>query len=106
MESEIVESVHHAIVPAECVDEYYPSEKRNEVQCFPTTVENRFRTDLPSLSFGSSATVVFNPMEGLQDIILTATLPAPSGTLYTDWALPRGWLSQMIRSVGIRIGGL
>ena len=105
MESEIVESVHHAVVPAECVDLYYPSEKRNEMQCFPTTVENRFRTDIPSTNFGSSSTVVFNPTEGLQDIILTLTLPAPTGSMYTNWALPRGWGSQFIRSLGIRIGG-
>lgn len=105
MENEIVESVHHAIVPAECVDEYYPSERRNEMQCFPTTVESRFRTDLPSLGFGSSTTVTFNPMEGLQDIVLTAVLPAPVGSLYTNWALGKGWLSRAIRQVGLRIGG-
>jgi hypothetical protein len=106
MESEIVESVHHAVVPAECVDEYYPSEKTNKIVCFPSTVENRFRTDLPALNFGSTSTVVFNPTEGLQDIILTATLPAPTdANSYLNWALPRGWLSQFIRSVGIRIGG-
>jgi len=105
MESEIVESVHHAIIPAECRDEYYPSEKTNSVQCFPSTVESRFRVDLPALNFGSSSTIVFNPGEGLQDIVLTAVLPAPTGSLYTNWALPRGWLSQLIRQVGIRIGG-
>lgn len=105
MESEIVESVHHAIVPALCIDEYYPSERRNEMQCFPTTVESRFRTDLPSLSFGSSSTVIFNPAGGLQDIVLTAVLPAPTGSLYTNWALAKGWLQRAIRQVGLRIGG-
>jgi hypothetical protein len=45
-------------------------------------------------------------MEGLQDIVLTATLPAPAGAVtYANWALPRGYLSQFIRSIGIRIGG-
>jgi hypothetical protein len=105
MESEIVESVHHAIVPAECIDQYYPSERRNEMQCFPTTVESRFRTDLPSLNFGSSSTVVFNPAEGLQDIVLTAVLPAPTGSLYTNWALAKCWLARSIRQIGLRIGG-
>ena len=105
MESEIVESVQHAITPAKCVDQYYPGSHNTSIQCFPTTVENRFRADLPSLSFGATNTVTFNPTEGLGDIVLTATLPAPSGSLYTNWALPRGWLSQMISQVGIRIGG-
>ena len=105
MESEIVESVHHAIIPAECIDQYYPSERRNELQCFPSTVESRFRTDLPSLTFGSSATVVFNPAEGLQDIVLTAVLPAPTGSLYTNWALGKNWLARSIRQIGLRIGG-
>jgi hypothetical protein len=105
MESEIVESVHHAVVPAECIDEYYASERRNEMQCFPSTVESRFRTDLPSLSFGSSSTVIFNPAGGLQDIVLTAVLPAPTGTVYTNWRLGKGWLSRAIRQIGLRIGG-
>lgn len=107
MDSEIVESVHHAIVPAECVDEMYPSERRNEMQCFPSTVESRFRTDLPSLNFGSSVTVNFNPSDGLQDIVLTAVLPAPvvGGADYANWALGKGWLARAIRQIGLRIAG-
>ena len=105
MRDDMTESVFHSITPAVCIDEYYPSAHRNELQCFPSTVESRFRTDLPSLGFGSSATVVFNPSEGLQDIILTVVLPPPTGSLYTNWALGKNWLARAIRQVGLRIGG-
>jgi hypothetical protein len=107
MESEIVESVQHAITPAECVDLYYPGKENTDIQCFPTTVENRFRTDLPSLNFGATNTLIFNPTEGLGDIALTLVLPAPvvGGADYDGWALSRGWGSQFINQVGIRIGG-
>ena len=105
MNAEISESVQHSITPGKQEDLFYPGASNTEVQAFPTTVENRFFTSLPSLNFGSSSTLTFNPSEGLGDIILTCTLPAPSGSLYTNWKLPRGWLSQFIESVGIRIGG-
>lgn len=105
MNAEISESMQHSITPGKEVDMYYPGESTNEVQAFPTTVENRFFTSLPSLNFGSSNTLVFNPSEGTGDMVLTATIPAPVGSLYTNWALPRGWLYQFIDNIGIRIGG-
>lgn len=107
MQAEISESVQHAINPGPCHDLYYPGESNLDVQCFPTTVENRFVQDLPSLNFGASSTVIFNPSEGLGDIVLTATLPAkptPSSSLYNNWGLPQGWLSQFVDTIGIRIG--
>ena len=105
MQSEIVESVQHSITPGVCTDMYYPGTENSDLQCFPTTVENRFYVDLPSLQQGSTSTITFNPSEGLSDIVLTATLPAPSGTTYTNWRLPRGWLHALIDQVGLRIGG-
>jgi hypothetical protein len=105
MQAEIVESVQHSVTPGSCRDIYYPGESNSDLQCFPTTVENRFYVDLPSLDSGSTSTIIFNPDQGLSDIVLTATLPAPSGSVYTNWALPRGWLPAMISQVGLRVGG-
>lgn len=105
MQNEIVESVQHSITPAEPASLYYPGETNTKAQCAPTTVENRFYVDLPSLTSGSTSTVIFNPDQGLSDIVLTATLPAPTGTLYTNWALPKNWLGAMISQIGLRIAG-
>lgn len=105
MNNEIVESVQHAVTPGECSDMYYPGKENSSLQCFPSTVENRFYVDLPSKSSGSSSTVLFNPDSGVSDIVLTATLPAPSGTTYTNWSLPRNWLAAMVKQVSLRIGG-
>lgn len=105
MQNEIAESTQHSITPAEPASLYYPGETNTKAQCAATTVENRFYVDLPSLSSGSTSTIIFNPDQGLSDIVLTATLPAPVGTLYTDWALPRNWLGSMIAQIGLRVGG-
>ena len=105
MQSEIVESVQHSVTPGSCTDMYYPGKENSDLQCFPTTVENRFYVDLPSLQQGSTSTITFNPDQGLSDIVLTATLPAPTGTVYQNWRLPRGWLAAMISQIGLRIGG-
>ena len=105
MNNEIVESVQHSITPGEPASLYYPGEVNTKVQCAPTTVENRFYVDLPSKSSGSTSTIIFNPDEGVSDIVLTATLPAPVGSLYTNWALPRNWLGAMISQIGLRIAG-
>jgi len=105
MQAEIVESVFHSITPADCQDMAYPGKTNTESQCFSTTVENRFTSGLSSLNFGSSSTLTFNPSELLGDIVLTVTLPPPSGTRYDNWALPRGWGSQFLQQLGVRIGG-
>jgi hypothetical protein len=106
--AEISESVQHAITPAECKDVYYSGEGNTELQCFPTLVDNRYYFSLPSLSQNSTNTIIFNPDQGLSDIVLTARLPAatPSGPgSYTGYALPRGWLAAMIQQVAVRVGG-
>jgi hypothetical protein len=105
MNSEIVESIQHAVTPGECEDMYYPGKGNSELQCFPSTVENRFYSGLPALTGGSTSTIIFNPDQGLSDIVLTASLPAQAGSLYDNWALPRGWLYSLVDTIAVRIGG-
>lgn len=100
MNQEIVDSVQQAITPAECADLYYPGEENTQIQCYASTVENRYIVSLPSVALGASSTVTFNPADGLGDIVLTMRLPAPTGSLYTNWRLSRGWGSQLIRQIG------
>jgi hypothetical protein len=104
--AEIAESVTHAITPAKCDDEYYSGESNTELQCFPTLQDNRFYVTLQSFNQGSTSTVIFNPDEGLSDIVLTLQLPAPSGAAtYAGWAFPNQWGASMVAQVALRIGG-
>lgn len=106
MNQEISEAIQHSIIPGDCVDLYYPGVENAKKQCFPTYVENRYYQDLPSKSFGSSSTLLFNPDQGLGDMVLTVTLPAPSSALtYANLGLPMGWGYNLIDSLGIRIAG-
>ena len=104
-----MESVIHSVTPGACHDEYYPNEQSTELQCFPTIVDNRFYFGLPSLNQGATNTIIFNPDQGLSDIILTASLPPSTGATgagsWKGWAMPRGWLQSMITQVAVRIGG-
>jgi hypothetical protein len=107
---EISESVIHAITPADCQDLYYSGEKNTDMQCFPTLVDNRFYVSLQSLNQGSTSTVVFNPDQGLSDIVLTMTLPPANPTAngpgsYTGFAMPQNWGAMMIATSALRIGG-
>lgn len=104
MNAEISESIQHAISPGECKDLYYPGRENSELQCFPTVVNNRFYASLPALSGGATNTLIFNPDQGLSDMVLTVSLPT-TGVSYAGWAFPKGWLSAMIAQVGLRIGG-
>ena len=61
MQSEIVESVQHAVTPGSCEDMYYPGKENSELQCFPAVLNNRFYVALPSLNGGGTSTVIFNP---------------------------------------------
>jgi hypothetical protein len=107
--SEISESVIHAITPADCCDQYYAGEKNTDLQCFPTLVDNRFYVSLNSLNQGATNTIIFNPDQGLSDIVLTLTLPAPTGESgvgsYQYYAMPQNWASSMIDTVALRVGG-
>jgi hypothetical protein len=106
---EMAESVQHAITPAECKDFYYPGDGNTDAQCFPTLVDNRYYFSLQSFNQGATNTIIFNPDQGLSDIVLTAVLPAPTGSSgsgsWAGYALPRYWLGAMIDQVALRIGG-
>jgi hypothetical protein len=107
--AEMAESVQHAITPAECRDLYYPGDGNTDAQCFPTLVDNRYYFSLPSLNQGATNTIIFNPDQGLSDIVLTAVLPPSSGATgsgsWAGYAMPRNWLGAMIAQVALRVGG-
>ena len=105
--AEISESVQHAITPAECKDRYYPGEGNTDLQCFPTLVDNRYYFTLQSANQGATNTINFNPDQGLSDIVLNVSLPAPvaGGANYAGWSFPRGWLAAMVTQCAVRIGG-
>ena len=107
--AEMAESVQHAITPAECKDFYYPGDGNTDAQCFPTLVDNRYYFSLPSLNQGATNTIIFNPDQGLSDIVLTAVLPPSTGVSgqgsWAGYAMPRNWLSAMIAQVALRVGG-
>jgi hypothetical protein len=90
---------------------YYNNKESTKSQCFPAVVNNRFYQALPSLSQGSSSTVIYNPSNsGVSDIVLTLVLPAPVGVdgapgSWDGWAMPKNWGSAMIESINLRIAG-
>lgn len=107
--AEMAESVQHAITPAECKDFYYPGDGNTSAQCFASLVDNRYYVSLPSLNQGATNTIIFNPDQGLSDIVLTAVLPASTGATgagsWAGYAMPRYWLGAMIDQVALRVGG-
>jgi len=104
--AEASESIMHAVVPSECKDCFYPGKENSDIQCFPSLQDNRFYVSLPSLNQGSTNTIIFNPTQGLSDIVLNASLPPANATqTYVGWSFPRGWLPLMIDQVALRIGG-
>jgi hypothetical protein len=110
MQQLLSESVQASVRPHECFDNYYADPKNSKVQCFPSTVENRFVTALPSLASGSTSTITFNPDGAVSDIIVTAQLPLPAapvagGNAGDGLGLTRGWLYQMVQSISIRYAG-
>ncbi len=110
MQSLLSESVQARVRPHTCENTYYADEHNSEVQCFASTVENRFVTGLPSLSSGSTATVTFNPDGLLSDVVLTCVLPVPAvptgGSAGGEGlGLTRGWLYQLVDSISIRYAG-
>jgi len=104
--AEASESIMHAITPGDCKDTYYPGKENSDLQCFPALQDNRFYVSLPSLNQGATNTLIYNPGQGLSDIVLTATLPPASASVtYAGWAFPRGWLPLMVDQVALRVGG-
>ena len=98
------ESVLHAITPGHCEDLYYPGATNTAVQCYNAINDNRFTVSLPSVQQGSTSQLIFNPSQGLSDIIVTATIPPAAGTLWTGYSLPAGWLAAMVNTVALRVG--
>jgi len=110
MQQIATESLQASVRPHECIDTYYAGASNSKVQCFPSTVENRFVVGLPSLASGSSSTITFNPDGAISDIILTCKLPTPTPVASgvpagTGLAVSRGWLYQMISRISVRYAG-
>ena len=106
MNQEIVESVQKAINPADCVDLYYSGETNTRMSCFPSYQENRFFASLTAPVFGGSSTILFNPDEGLSDLVMTLTLPeVGNGVTYTNCSLPTSWGYNAVETLQLRIGG-
>jgi hypothetical protein len=104
------ESVLHAITPGHCEDLIYPGSTNTAVQCFNAINDNRFTISLPSVNQGSTSQLIFNPSQGLSDIIISATIPgSTSASVNTGpwggYALPTGWLAAMINTIALRVGG-
>jgi hypothetical protein len=99
------ESVLHAITPGHCEDLYYPGATNTAVQCYNALNDNRFTISLPSTQQGSTSQLIFNPSQGLSDIIVTAVLPPAASGVWTGYALPSGWLAAMVNTVALRVGG-
>ena len=93
-------------IPAEMINQYYYSSKnvkRSKIDTYQTT---NAIYNLNSLTPGSTSTVVVPSNAGLSHFILSATLPAPAGSLtYNGLALPTGWLYNFIDNITYRYAG-
>lgn len=106
MQQEIVTHIQDAVRPGEAVDVYYSNVENSDKQAHATTVENRYSLNLQSNNSGASNTLIFNPDEGLDHIVLTLQLPAPSLAVpYAGLALNKGWGYALIKRIGVRYGG-
>jgi hypothetical protein len=103
MNQVISEEITKSVLPGEVVDMYYPSEATIEKSAYGSYQENRFVTALQSTNFGSSSTILFNPTQGLSDVMITLEMPDSLATS-TGLALSQGWGYTAIKSVGIRVG--
>ena len=104
------ESLQSSVRPHDTFDTVYADSKNSKVQCFPTVVENRFVTGLPSLQFGSTNTITFNPDGVISDIIVSAVLSAPAvpaggAAAGEGLGLTRGWLYQLVDRISVRYAG-
>lgn len=113
-QQDIITHIQDAVRPGETIDVYYSNQQNSVKQAHPTTVENRYFLNLQSLNFGTANTLIFNPDEGVDHIVLVLRLPAPSAvgggslpqgqSFYNGCALNKGWGYSMIRRVGVRYG--
>lgn len=104
MQSELSLNVQQSIRPGKLCDTYYPSAENSEKQSAATVEDNRFFVAVGSgnPASGSSATLTFNPNQGLGEVILTLQL-APIVDC-SGLQLPLGWGYQLIRRIGYRYG--
>jgi hypothetical protein len=98
MQAEVALNVQQSIRPGECVDTFYYGKENSLKQCHATVEDNRFFVGLQSLASGSSSTVTFNPNEGLAEVIISMTLPAPATGV--GLAIPAGWGYALLRRIG------
>lgn len=104
MLQEVSEAIVQAVAPGSCIDLFYPGHENTEKSCFPSYVENRFNLAFPSLNAGSASILIFNPSEGVGDIVLTFQFPVTGtgGVAYTGLALPQSWGYRLIREIQVR----
>jgi hypothetical protein len=100
MLQEVSEAIVQAVAPGECQDLYYPGHENTTKSCFPSYVENRFNLSFPSLNAGSASILIFNPAEGVGDIVLTFQF-APGAT-YSGLGLAQSWGYRLIREIQVR----
>jgi len=97
----IGESVQQLVLPGSCVDTYYAGVSNVEKQCFPSRVQNKFYITLNSKSPGSESALLFNPNQGVTDMVLELQLPADLSGV-AGLAINRGWGYRMIESLSFR----
>lgn len=107
MNSDITEHVQDSIRPGAMTDLYYYGETNIEKQAYPVVVNNKFYTEFPNLSAGTSQFVI-SPNQGVSDIIVGLELPTRNdisgANSYYGLATTRGWGYQALRSVSVRYG--
>jgi len=107
MQGQVALNVQQSIRPGECIDTFYAGKENSMKQCHATVEDNRFFQALQSTNSNSSSTVTFNPNEGLQEVIVTMQINAPTGVgapAGTGLALPLGWGYSLLSRIGYRYG--
>jgi len=98
-------SVQEMVRPSEAMDLYYYDAETSKKQAFATTQNTKYVQQFANLTGGSSVFTI-PPQNGIQDIVVNATLPAlPEGVEPANYALPAGWLWALVRQVSFRYGG-
>ena len=103
MDGVISESTQQMLLPGKCVDLYYPDPATAEKACFRTTVNSKYVVSFNSLNGGTSVLTI-PPNMGMQDILLSFTLPDISGAS-TGVALNQSWGYSLIKQISYRVGG-
>lgn len=104
MQAEVALNVQQSIRPGECVDTYYAGKENSQKQCHATVEDNRFFTAIGSgnPASGSSATITFNPNQGLGEVICVFRIPTQAAN--AGFGANVGWGYNLIRRVGYRYG--